>query len=120
MDGALIAESLQAGTDLRLPLRLRRLSRFEVTDATPDQPHLWTLLEFEAPDEDADLIAANLADSLNKTGGWYVDFHTPETKYVVFAGRVFRYPREDERGRAEAQDYARSIGVPETQIDWAE
>jgi hypothetical protein len=44
---------------------------------------------------------------------------TPDTKYVVFAGRSFRFRRDDEAANREAQEYARSVGVPDTQIDWA-
>jgi len=33
--------------------------------------------------------------------------------FVVYAGRVFRYPSGDKAGRAEAEDYGRSVGVPE-------
>jgi hypothetical protein len=39
---------------------------------------------------------------------------------VVFAGKVFRYPRGNSAGRAEAQEYARSMGIPEAQLDWAD
>jgi hypothetical protein len=53
-------------------------------------------------------------------GGWYVDFHSPEETFVVFAGRVCRYRRGDERGRAEAEAYARARGVPQAQLDWPE
>jgi hypothetical protein len=120
MDGALMAESLRAGAELALPLRLRKISRFEVEDATPDQPGRWTLIEFSADDEQADEVAAACAGVLEKSGGWYADFHTPETKYVIFGGRVFRYPRGDHAGKLEAQEYARSVGVPETQLDWSD
>ena len=38
--------------------------------------------------------------------------------FVVFGGRRFRYALGDEAAKAEAERYARSIGVPESQIDW--
>jgi hypothetical protein len=119
MDGALIAESLRAGATLSIPLRLRTVSRFEVTDATPAQPATWTLLEFEGDDAYAGELADALTTALLDTGGWYADFTTPDTKYVVFAGRSFRFPRGDEAANREAREYARSVGVPDTQIDWA-
>ena len=40
--------------------------------------------------------------------------------FVVFSGRIFRYRRGDETERAKVADYARSVGVPEQQLDWAE
>jgi two-component system sensor histidine kinase VanS len=33
------------------------------------------------------------------------------------SSRVFRYPRSDQTGRAEPEDHARSVGVPESQLD---
>jgi hypothetical protein len=77
------------------------------------------LIEFEIDDHDAPAVASALADVL-EDGGWYVDFHSPEETFVVFAGRVFRYRRGDERRRAEAEAYARARGVPQAQLDWPE
>lgn len=51
-------------------------------------------------------------------GGWYVNYNTMAEAFVVFAGKVFRYPRGQVEGRRRAQDYARSIGIPEPQLDW--
>ena len=57
---------------------------------------------------------------LRHPGGWYCDFRSPSETFVVFAGRVLRYPRGEKDGRAEAEAYARSGGVPESQLDWPE
>jgi hypothetical protein len=43
---------------------------------------------------------------------------TPEETFVVYSGRILRYPRRDSSGRAEAAAYGRSLGVPENQLDW--
>jgi hypothetical protein len=37
---------------------------------------------------------------------------------MVFAGRIFGYPRGDTGSRVAAEAYARSVGVPESQLDW--
>jgi len=56
-----------------------------------------------------------------KLGGlWYCDFRTDEETFVVFAGRVFRYPRGEAESRAEAEAYDQFVGVPEAQLDWPE
>jgi hypothetical protein len=73
---------------------------------------------FEAEERDAGLLADALAKVLDQQCGWYTDFRTPEETFVVFSGRVFRYPRGDSRGRAEATAYGRSVGVPGHQLDW--
>jgi hypothetical protein len=67
----------------------------------------------------SDLVEA-LSRSLDPAGGWYCDFRTAEESFVVFAGRIFRYPRGDLKGRAEAEAYGRVVGVPEAQLDWEE
>jgi hypothetical protein len=35
-------------------------------------------------------------------------------------GKVFRYPRGDQAGRAEAEAHGRSVNVPEPQLDWTD
>ncbi|WP_405572731.1 hypothetical protein OG418_46590 [Streptomyces phaeochromogenes] len=119
LEGVLIAESLRAGAQLTgIPLRITKLTRVEMTDPGQDQPRLWTLLDFAADELEAERLADQLASSLSSTGGWYTDFHTSRETFVVFADKVFRYARGQAEGRREAQDYGRSVGVPEEQLDW--
>ncbi|MFJ3987664.1 hypothetical protein ACIPWY_03185 [Streptomyces sp. NPDC090032] len=118
LEGVLIAESLRVGSQLAgIPLQVTKLSRIEVTSAADDQPRLWTLLDFTADDPEAQQLADQLASCLS-TGTWYTDFHTSTDTFVIFANKVFRYPRGQAEGRHEAQDYGRSVGIPEQQLDW--
>jgi hypothetical protein len=117
--GGLIAESLRVGAVLDgVPLTVTKISRSDVGDVDAGQPRTWTFFEFEARDDDALRLAGALEGALAAHGGWYCDFHDETETFVVFAGRTFRYPRGDEQGRADAADYARSVGVPEAQLDW--
>jgi hypothetical protein len=75
------------------------------------------LLDFEAAEADADTLANAFSDILDQPG-WYVDFHTPSETFVVFPGRIFRYPRGDSAKRAEAQAHGRTLDIPEHQLDW--
>ena len=119
VEGTLIAESLRTGAELAgVPLAVRKISRSASGDVTSGQPELWTFIEFEADDGDAEPLAGLLADALDKPGGWYADFRSPRETWVVFAGQIFRYPRGDAPARAEAEAYGRSQGVPENQLDW--
>ncbi|QFZ18491.1 hypothetical protein [Saccharothrix syringae] len=116
--GVLIAESLRTGATLRgMRLVVREVRRVAVQNPTADQPPVWTLLDFEADEADANELARAFSDALDQPG-WYADFRTPEETFVVFPGRVFRYPRGDSAGRAEAQAYGRTLGIPEEQLDW--
>jgi hypothetical protein len=119
--GVLIAESLRVGSLLEdLPLRVDEISRIDAGDVDAGQPRTWTFIHFEAPLSEADGLAAALCSGLQRRGGWYCDFRSADDTFVVFADTVFRYRRGDTARRAEAEDFARSCGVPEQQLDWEE
>jgi hypothetical protein len=118
IEGVLIAESLRAGATLEdVGLTVRRIRRVEVGGTTADQPATWTLIDFEADEAHAAGVADALAAALDQPG-WYADFRSPEESFVVFPGRVFRYSRGDGTARAEAEAHGRSLGIPESQLDW--
>ncbi len=119
--GTLIGESLRSGATLvGVDLTVKKISRADVGVESAGQPLTWTFIEFEAPVGDADVLATVLKDALDAGLGWYCDFRSATETYVVFSGRVFRYPRGDKERRAEAEAYGRSAGVPESQLDWPE
>lgn len=120
--GYLIGESLRPGAEFRpRGLRLRKVSRVDVSEsATAGQPALWTFVEWEADGDDVTGLAEAFAVALEPEHGWYVDFGAGDERVVVFAGKVFRYRRGDEAGRAEAIAYGRSVGTPEHQLDWGD
>jgi len=118
--GALIVESLRVGTVLSgVTLQVSKVSRADLGDTSAGQPLTWTFVHFDIADDDAEQLAAQLEQAL-EPGPWYCDFHSGTDTFVVFAGRTFCYPRGDHAGRAVAADHARSVGVPEAQIDWSE
>ena len=116
--GGLIAESLRVGAVLDVPFVVTRVSRADVGNIDAGQPLTWTIIDFEVAEDDVPALAAALEGALNAEGGWYCDFRTGTETFVVFAGRTYCYPRGDADGRAAAADYARSVGVPEEQLDW--
>ena len=119
--GYLLVESMRPGTQLEgLPLTLRKIQRYRVRSATPDQPSVWTTVEFDFPEEEAGRLAEALAAVLDERGGWYSHFNAKGETFVIYAGRVFRYTSGDKAARADAEEYGRSVGVPEPQLDWDE
>jgi hypothetical protein len=117
-EGVAILESLKVGTELSgIPILVRKISRYDVSSASTDQPPVWSVLEFEVEDWQAEQLAQELSGALDAPG-WYADFHDGEEIFVVFPGRVFRYPRGDDAARAEAQAFGRELGIPEPQLDW--
>ncbi|HJM88595.1 MAG TPA: hypothetical protein QF624_03085 [Dehalococcoidia bacterium] len=118
--GMLIAESLRVGATLEsLGVTVTRIRRLRVEGNTADQPPIWTFLDFEVDESDAQDLAQKLAAALDEPG-WYVDFHSPTESFVIFPGHVFRYQRGDASGRDEARAHARSLDIPESQLDWPE
>jgi hypothetical protein len=118
LEGTLIAESLRPGVMLdAVPLTVRAITRAVPGGTTPDQPPTWTLISFEVSESDADSLARALAASLAGPG-WYADFRSATQTYVVFPGRVFRYPRGDEAERSKAMAHGRTVAIPDSQLDW--
>ena len=117
--GALLGESLRPDAVLDgIPLTVTKIYRAALGLAEAGQPKPWTIIEFELPADHAAALADTLSRLLRREGGWYCDFRSADEVFVVFSGKIFRYPRGDRAGRAAAEEYARSAGVPEAQIDW--
>ncbi|WP_053752412.1 hypothetical protein [Streptomyces sp. MMG1533] len=122
ISGYVIGESLRPGAVFEPHgLRLRKVGRLDVgASATDAQPRLWTFVEWESDGEDVAGLANAFSAALEPENGWYADFTAGDKRVVVFAGKVFRYRRGDEAGRAEAIAYGRAAGTPEHQLDWRE
>jgi hypothetical protein len=119
--GTLIGESLRPGATLEgIPLTVSKIFRVALGDAGVGQPELWTVIEFVVAADSAAGLADVLSGVLSPDGGWYCDFRSAEQVFVVFGGRVFRYPRGNREARAAAEAYGRSAGVPDAQLDWAD
>jgi hypothetical protein len=117
--GYILAESMPPGARLQgLPLTLTKIERYAVRDAAPGQPSVWTTIEFEFPEGEAERVANALSEVVAEQGGWYTNFDVGDETFVIFANRIFRYRRGDEAARAEVAAYGRSVGVPESQLDW--
>ena len=78
---------------------------------------VWTLLEFVVAEELVEQLIDELGEAL-EPGPWYCDLASDRETVVVFARRTFRYPRGEAAGRAEAEAFGRSSGVPDAQLDW--
>jgi hypothetical protein len=111
-------ESMTPGSTLAgIPLVVREVSRSE---PVPDrEPAIWSVLEFEADDSVADALASSLAGVLGEPG-WYANYSSASETFVVFRGKIFRYPRGEPEGRERAAAYGRERGVPEAELDWTE
>jgi hypothetical protein len=114
--GVLIKESLADEAVLR-HVKVTNTTDFDQPQPSPDQPGRWTLIWFEGSEGEADSLAESLSRAL-KPSGWYVDFSTPTDKFVVLPGKVFKYRLGDKQGEEAAKEFARTVGVPDRQLDW--
>jgi hypothetical protein len=114
--GIIIKESL-ADQSILDGLLVTNTELASIDNAAPGQPNVWTLVSFDIAEADAAAFAEKLSRSLTQ-GKWYVDIKSDEEVYVVFKDKVFHYQRSDDSGRAEAVAYARSLEIPESQLDW--
>jgi len=112
---------MRPGSSLaNLPVTLLKVDRHAVGNAAPNQPKAWTVVTFETSLE-PDTLSAKLSEIIDdRPSLWYTHFRADEEMFVVFPRRVFRYRVGDKAGKTQAQDYARSIGVPGRQVDWDE
>jgi hypothetical protein len=121
LTGTLLAESIRVDSELSIDgLIVSKILRKDFPDEPPGMPTTWTFIEFQAEDERADELAQKLAAVLIAEGGWFADFGVGGDHVVIFAGKVFRFRKGDEAGRAEATEYGLSVGCPADQLDWTD
>ncbi len=78
----------------------------------------WTLHTVEIPENAADEIAAQIANSLDSKHAWYADFKNDSRHYIIFRDKIFRVERSSKQQYDEAKQYGLSLGIPEYQVDF--
>ena len=95
----MIVESLRTEVVLEgIELHVTRIVRGDSGNVDAGQPVVWTVVDFEAADADADELTRWFEGSL-QDGTWYCDLRSDSEMFVVFSGRTFRYERNDVAGR---------------------
>jgi hypothetical protein len=115
--GLLLRESLRDEGVLDL-VKVTQTEVWDVENAVDWQLRRWTAISFEGESDRADKVAEAMSRAIKPA--WYANFSTETHVYVVFEDRVFKYIKGDAQARAEAQSYAISAGIPESQVDWGE
>lgn len=116
--GLIIAESL-ADTGLLSDTRITitRQETWDIGDRAADwQPTTWTAIYIEGDDNVLPVVAKLVSQSIKEC--WYANLSDDNTEYVVFKGKIFKYPKGDTATKRKAQDYAIAHGVPEHQVGW--
>jgi len=117
MHGLLLLESL-ADTRVVDLIHVTRRETWQVKNAAPYQPSVWTAISFEAETAQGDVIASAFSRALKPA--WYINASTEMHVYVVFPNRVFKYLKGDIIQRQAAKAHGLSLGIPDHQLDWGE
>jgi hypothetical protein len=114
--GTVIVESLHDESVFNFVTVTARESA-EMVDALADQPKNITVVTFTVTDELAPAVVDELSRLL-KQGHWYSDVSHEFDKFVIFPNKVFHFlPKEIDK-RQKAFDYAKTLNIPESQIDF--
>ena len=114
--GIIIKESLD-NLDILNKVHITKEESWDVENAAPDQSKVWSVAYFEVPESSADILATEFSKMI-KAGTWFIDFENDKKKYVVFRNKIFTYTPDDTVGKGAVKMYARSIGIPESQLNW--
>lgn len=117
--GVIIEESLSNTSVLK---KIRTLST-KIEKVTPEHktPWLsqWTLQTVEIPEENADKIAEEISNSLDKEHEWYADYKNDKYHYIIYRSKIFKVDLKNPLLYKDAKKYGISIGIPEYQVDFS-
>lgn len=114
--GTVILESLHDESVLNFAENVKR-EHAQMIDALPDQPASVTIATFTVRDEMAPAIVDELSRLL-KAGHWYADVRNEFDMFVIFPGKVFHFTPKELDKRQKALDYAKTLAIPESQVDF--
>ena len=102
-----------------MALTLAKARHQRVKDASKELKKRWTVISFEADSADGTDVAAAFTRYLKKSD-WFLRLVNDDATLVIFAQKVFKYPKGDAQGRMKAIEYARSLKIPELLLGWKE
>ena len=117
LKGLLLKESL-IQLDILNRLQVTGSETWNIQNPADYQPSVWTAVRFETDDRQADHLAEELSRFLKPR--WFIDASTDSLVYVIFPGKVFKYPKGDQEQREVARQYGLRLEIPERQLDWGE
>ncbi|MHB9010623.1 MAG: hypothetical protein ACYC49_00125 [Ignavibacteriaceae bacterium] len=117
--GLIILESLINNAVLPHEIKTTKTEIWDVDNAVPGQPNRWTAVYFTVAKKSVNHVAQVLSELLQPKG-WYLNISDADTMMVVFPHKVFKYSKGDVAKRQEVIAFGRTVGVPESQLDWGE
>lgn len=114
--GTIIAESLLSDSVLNF-VDQKAKETAELADPAADQPKMVTILTIEVGDDLVGAVADEISRNL-KPGHWYADIGNEYEKTIIFPNKLFKFTPKETEKRQKAIDYAQSLRIPESQIDF--
>ncbi|MDO8269130.1 MAG: hypothetical protein Q7T54_00475 [Candidatus Levybacteria bacterium] len=80
----------------------------------------WILHTIEIEEDEIDKWAEWLSHNIDDSHDhpWYADFRNDKYHYVIFPDKIFKIDRSNSEQNKEAQEYGKSVGIPDHQLDW--
>jgi hypothetical protein len=114
--GTVILESLLSDSVLNF-VDVKNRETADLTDPLADQAPTVTVITFKIGDDMASAVADEISRNL-KAKYWYADISHEYEKIVIFQNKVVRFAPKETEKRQKAFDYAKSLTIPESQIDF--
>lgn len=117
--GVIIEESLEDKSVLEEVKIVK--TNVEETTKSHHTPWLteWTLHTVAISPRDAEKVAEDLRQALERDHPWYADFKNKTTHYIVFRNKIFVIDRKNEKQYEAARAYGISLGIPAYQVDFS-
>ncbi len=78
----------------------------------------WTLHTIEIKEENADKIAEQISQNLDKKHSCYDDFKNKYFHFIIYKGKIFKVNLTNPTLYHDAKEYGISLGIPEYQVDF--
>lgn len=117
-NGVIIEESLE-NKDVLQKVKILKTDVEPITEEykTPWVKQ-WTLHTVEILENQPDIIAKELSESLDSEHNWYADFKNDTHHYIIFRNKVFFIDRRSKEQYDDAKNYGISLGIPEYQVNF--
>jgi len=119
LKGTIIEESLDDIDCLKsLTIISTRIEKVTESHSTPWLKQ-WTLHTVAIDENNADMVARQLSEALEKEHEWYADFKNEQMHYIVFRKKIFKVQRNTPSEYEEVKKYGITLGIPEYQLDFS-
>ncbi len=116
--GMLLKESLNNEGVLDL-VNVTKKETWNIDSADDWQPKVWTAIFFEGEAKQVDEVAQKMSEAIKPR--WYLNISiekdNEKIEYVIFNNKIFKYKKGDKEKSKQAEEYGRSLGIPESQLD---